>query len=1395
MAALKTYLVISTTPVVVEDPVFANSTSYNPGAVFEALDNNPSVQRLLQDEKITEVTGVPNQSGFVVVTGQPGPPGPTGPGAFNDLETTLGIGNFTGAEDIVLSTGTKIMGGRACFGDSTAASADGDLSAGSGANELSWNASTANLSATDGTRSLSWIGATGQLAITGLSADVDAIDVSGSVDGIIDINVTNSSTGTAARSRLLLTGDGGSGALEVRGSGHSGDPDTMILSSFSDLSGGLVISTNGAFPITFRTNTAARWQINSSGFLTASTDNAYDIGIAAMNRPRTLFLGTSLDVGQTSGSTTTGDIKAGDGVNEFSWDASEGLLTVPNLEVSGTTTTINSEVQTADNYILLNSDYTADTPQTGGLVFNVDPSATSFSVSDITSNVITVTAGDPSAALGAGDLILVQDPSTAANAGLYEVLSTTASTITIDATPAEPFSGNSLTDDATAQGTVVGVSVSLFETTTGGVFQSAFGSSAPLTRTSLSSFDFLNVGAATSAVSTGDLAASDGTRGLTYDASTGVLEITSNTGYSPLGTKDAIAIAGQNTDNRIIWITHANTANPGAPPVYAGRRSRGTLTSQSPAQSGDQLVSLLGQAGYGSNSFWSSGAVAVEATGTTSASSAPGRLLFATTSVGATALTTRWTVEDTGHLLAFADNTYDIGNSGALRPRTGYFGTSLNVGNGITPTTTNGDFVIGNGDGTAATTEFSLTSATGVVRLARGDTTQARYLAANTNTGGNANLTAVNDTGAAIIAACYGSATALAGATLYGFNSNLNFYVNSPDSAMIFNISGGGHPGTGWQIDSENAGRAFRPSNNGLLDIGTTSRRVRDVWVGGAVRGAASTLDLDVALTTTASEISAAINELDAAVAAAGGESLAQTLAIGNSTGSNDISISSGRQISGGRANFGSSTSATSDGDLSAGDGTRSLEWDTNDPQLTLRGTTDAPLIDASTDVSFYAHRTVGENIRFRLGTVDGLSSWTGTRANTSFSSPGALSADDVITQWLGQGRHSSGWGSVASINIDADAAFGSGSSPGRIRFATCPSGSAVAVDRWRINSGGHFLTETDNTYDIGTSGATRPRSGYFGTSLNVGDGITPSTSNGDIAAGDGTNLLEWDSSDTLLSVRGSSESVINSTGLVFYGRAAAGEATRVRIHAVTTATSFTGTRSNGTYGTPTALASGDEVTQFYGQGHTGSAFADVGSISIRADAAFAAGSSPGRIEFHTTPSASTTQVERWRIDNAGHFLAASDNAYDIGASGATRPRTGFFGTSVDVDGTVFSGSTTATRLSTTTGVDGTTTGVTALYTVPSGKTMCITKAAVRLSSVATFTSPPTIGIGVAAGEDDIFAPESTLGLDATTKVYWFSSENLAVLATSGQTISLGIDDAAVAGTYTIAVDLFGYEV
>lgn len=58
------------------------------------------------------------------------------------------------------------------------------------------------------------------------------------------------------------------------------------------------------------------------------------------------------------------------------------------------------------------------------------------------------------------------------------------------------------------------------------------------------------------------------------------------------------------------------------------------------------------------------------------------------------------------------------------------------------------------------------------------------------------------------------------------------------------------------------------------------------------------------------------------------------------------------------------------------------------------------------------------------------------------------------------------------------------------------------ATDRWQISASGHFLAGTDNAYDIGASGATRPRNGYFAGALIAG----------------GSSVITWTGKTTLSS-------------------------------------------------------------------------------------------------------------------------------------------------------------------------------------------------------------------------------------------------------------------------------------
>ncbi len=63
--------------------------------------------------------------------------------------------------------------------------------------------------------------------------------------------------------------------------------------------------------------------------------------------------------------------------------------------------------------------------------------------------------------------------------------------------------------------------------------------------------------------------------------------------------------------------------------------------------------------------------------------------------------------------------------------------------------------------------------------------------------------------------------------------------------------------------------------------------------------------------------------------------------------------------------------------------------------------------------------------------------------------------------------------------------------------------------------------------------------------------------------------------------------------------------------------------------------------------------------------------SHPTRLTLETTSIGSVTRAVRWSVEEGGHLLAGVDNTYDIGASGATRPRDGWFGRNIDIAGTL----------------------------------------------------------------------------------------------------------------------------
>jgi hypothetical protein len=71
----------------------------------------------------------------------------------------------------------------------------------------------------------------------------------------------------------------------------------------------------------------------------------------------------------------------------------------------------------------------------------------------------------------------------------------------------------------------------------------------------------------------------------------------------------------------------------------------------------------------------------------------------------------------------------------------------------------------------------------------------------------------------------------------------------------------------------------------------------------------------------------------------------------------------------------------------------------------------------------------------------------------------------------------------------------------------------------------------------------------------------------------------------------------------------------------------------------------------------------------------------------------------------------------------------------------------------------------------------------------------PEIGVGVAAGEDDILSQTKITGLDTTTEIYHFNTPGIKRLAAATEIIKLGVDVGSNATTYDMTVYLLGYEI
>jgi len=234
-----------------------------------------------------------------------------------------------------------------------------------------------------------------------------------------------------------------------------------VIRAKSDGSGWEVGSGNTT-PITYSTLSAS----------VTTQQQAYDASVAATDDP-IIELSTDTFSIQDNGTTpVTGnifEIQNTSGTAIFTVDALKTVVE-GDLVVNGTTTSIDSEtVNIQDNHLYLNNCYETTVPQTGGLVVNYLPTANTTTVAGAAFAAPATINVTSSASFTIGDIIQVCNPANPDNEGIFEVLTIpTGTSLTIDTTPEYDFVQNAIVTDATVQGSVTQVNVSVLRSKSDG---------------------------------------------------------------------------------------------------------------------------------------------------------------------------------------------------------------------------------------------------------------------------------------------------------------------------------------------------------------------------------------------------------------------------------------------------------------------------------------------------------------------------------------------------------------------------------------------------------------------------------------------------------------------------------------------------------------------------------------------------------------------------------------------------------------------------------------------------------------------------------------------------------------------------------------------------------------
>ncbi len=116
--------------------------------------------------------------------------------------------------------------------------------------------------------------------------------------------------------------------------------------------------------------------------------------------------------------------------------------------------------------------------------------------------------------------------------------------------------------------------------------------------------------------------------------------------------------------------------------------------------------------------------------------------------------------------------------------------------------------------------------------------------------------------------------------------------------------------------------------------------------------------------------------------------------------------------------------------------------------------------------------------------------------------------------------------------------------------------------------------------------------------------------------------------------------------------------------------------------------------------------------------------------------------------------------------------------------------------LATPVSVDLKTTGATSLYTVPSGKSLILISAILRMTNADTATVPAVIGIGKTSAYNEFRDTETLIDFDTTGDIVNISSSpsnNVTSVFAAGDIVAINVITGATATTATASATLIGY--